>query len=152
MRLSIGKYALIVILFIIQSLCVYKYLPPLPTQLFCRFTAQPLVHTVFDRGMATCFAYGQTGSGKTHVSNPMCNIINFYHGSDNICFIFCRLWEVCSVVRSRMPLGESTPLQVRVTILYTNILFNFNAQKSHKCLHNFPLFPIHRPVNLCFMV
>lgn len=34
----------------------------------CRFTAQPLVETIFERGMATCFAYGQTGSGKTHVS------------------------------------------------------------------------------------
>lgn len=33
-----------------------------------RFTAQPLVHTIFQQGMATCFAYGQTGSGKTHVS------------------------------------------------------------------------------------
>ena len=33
-----------------------------------RYTAQPLVQTVFDKGMATCFAYGQTGSGKTHVS------------------------------------------------------------------------------------
>ena len=26
-----------------------------------------LVHTIFERGTATCFAYGQTGSGKTHV-------------------------------------------------------------------------------------
>lgn len=34
-----------------------------------RFTARPLVETIFERGMATCFAYGQTGSGKTHVSN-----------------------------------------------------------------------------------
>lgn len=33
-----------------------------------RFTARPLVETIFERGMATCFAYGQTGSGKTHVS------------------------------------------------------------------------------------
>ena len=32
-----------------------------------RFTAKPLVESIFDRGMATCFAYGQTGSGKTHV-------------------------------------------------------------------------------------
>ncbi|MGH0165793.1 UNVERIFIED_CONTAM: hypothetical protein FKN15_049620 [Acipenser sinensis] len=39
-----------------------------------RFTARPLVETIFERGMATCFAYGQTGSGKTHVSND-CFII-----------------------------------------------------------------------------
>ncbi|KAL5103267.1 Kinesin-like protein KIF2A [Taenia crassiceps] len=31
-----------------------------------RYTAQPLVQSIFERGMATCFAYGQTGSGKTH--------------------------------------------------------------------------------------
>ncbi|XP_035632477.1 kinesin-like protein KIF2A isoform X2 [Oncorhynchus keta] len=31
-----------------------------------RFAARPLVETIFERGMATCFAYGQTGSGKTH--------------------------------------------------------------------------------------
>ncbi|CAI2738402.1 unnamed protein product, partial [Dicrocoelium dendriticum] len=31
-----------------------------------RYTAQPLVESIFERGMATCFAYGQTGSGKTH--------------------------------------------------------------------------------------
>lgn len=31
-----------------------------------RCTARPLVKTVFEGGMATCFAYGQTGSGKTH--------------------------------------------------------------------------------------
>lgn len=37
--------------------------------LTCRFTAKPLVKTIFEGGMATCFAYGQTGSGKTHVSS-----------------------------------------------------------------------------------
>ncbi|KAJ3624122.1 hypothetical protein MTP99_017770 [Tenebrio molitor] len=31
-----------------------------------KFTAQPLVKTIFEGGMATCFAYGQTGAGKTH--------------------------------------------------------------------------------------
>lgn len=36
--------------------------------IFCRYTAKPLVDTIFNQGMATCFAYGQTGSGKTHVS------------------------------------------------------------------------------------
>ncbi|XP_063686628.1 kinesin-like protein KIF2A isoform X5 [Bolinopsis microptera] len=31
-----------------------------------KFTAQPIIRTIFDGGFATCFAYGQTGSGKTH--------------------------------------------------------------------------------------
>ncbi|XP_004699537.1 kinesin-like protein KIF2C [Echinops telfairi] len=31
-----------------------------------RYTARPLVQTIFEGGKATCFAYGQTGSGKTH--------------------------------------------------------------------------------------
>ncbi|CAD6190977.1 unnamed protein product [Caenorhabditis auriculariae] len=35
-------------------------------ELVYRFTAQPLVKTIFEQGTATCFAYGQTGSGKTH--------------------------------------------------------------------------------------
>lgn len=34
--------------------------------LIFRYTAQPLLQTIFDGGFATCFAYGQTGSGKTH--------------------------------------------------------------------------------------
>ena len=31
-----------------------------------RYTAQPLIKTIFEGGFATCFAYGQTGSGKTY--------------------------------------------------------------------------------------
>jgi hypothetical protein len=31
-----------------------------------KYTAKPLVETIFEGEMATCFAYGQTGSGKTH--------------------------------------------------------------------------------------
>ncbi|XP_063046112.1 kinesin-like protein KIF2C isoform X2 [Engraulis encrasicolus] len=35
-------------------------------ELVYRYTARPLVRSIFEGGMATCFAYGQTGSGKTH--------------------------------------------------------------------------------------
>ncbi|KAI5710280.1 hypothetical protein M8J76_015594 [Diaphorina citri] len=35
-------------------------------ELVYKFSAKPLVKTIFEGGMATCFAYGQTGSGKTH--------------------------------------------------------------------------------------
>lgn len=27
-----------------------------------KYTAAPLVHTIFNKGMATCFAYGQVGN------------------------------------------------------------------------------------------
>ncbi|NXI65443.1 KIF2A protein, partial [Anseranas semipalmata] len=35
-------------------------------ELVYKHTAQPLVETIFQGGMASCFAYGQTGSGKTY--------------------------------------------------------------------------------------
>lgn len=35
------------------------------------YTVQPLVHTIFKQGKATCFAYGQTGSGKTYTMSPL---------------------------------------------------------------------------------
>jgi kinesin family protein 2/24 len=31
-----------------------------------KYTAKPLVKTIFEGGIATCFAYGQTGSGKSY--------------------------------------------------------------------------------------
>ncbi|XP_063819051.1 kinesin-like protein KIF2A isoform X6 [Pseudophryne corroboree] len=44
----------------------YAFDESAPNEMVYRFTARPLVETIFERGMATCFAYGQTGSGKTH--------------------------------------------------------------------------------------
>ncbi|XP_051789093.1 kinesin-like protein KIF2C isoform X2 [Erpetoichthys calabaricus] len=44
----------------------YSFDETATNEMVYRFTAQPLVNTLFEGGMATCFAYGQTGSGKTH--------------------------------------------------------------------------------------
>lgn len=44
----------------------YVFDESVSNEMVYQFTAKPLVPTIFDGGMATCFAYGQTGSGKTH--------------------------------------------------------------------------------------
>ncbi|KAG7525912.1 hypothetical protein JOB18_033788 [Solea senegalensis] len=44
----------------------YSFDETTTNDLVYKFTAKPLVQSVFDGCMATCFAYGQTGSGKTH--------------------------------------------------------------------------------------
>uniref|UniRef100_A0AC34RAB0 Kinesin-like protein n=1 Tax=Panagrolaimus sp. JU765 TaxID=591449 RepID=A0AC34RAB0_9BILA len=44
-----------------------------------KFTAKPLVQTIFNKGYATCFAYGQTGSGKTHTMG------GDFHGKSQDC-------------------------------------------------------------------
>ncbi|XP_007947846.1 kinesin-like protein KIF2B [Orycteropus afer afer] len=50
-----------------QTFCFdYAFDDTASNELVYQFTAQPLVESMFHKGMATCFAYGQTGSGKTH--------------------------------------------------------------------------------------
>ncbi|KAK9497334.1 hypothetical protein O3M35_004672 [Rhynocoris fuscipes] len=44
----------------------YAFNETCSNELVYKYTAKPLVKTLFEGGMATCFAYGQTGSGKTH--------------------------------------------------------------------------------------
>ncbi|XP_063740977.1 kinesin-like protein KIF2C isoform X2 [Eleginops maclovinus] len=44
----------------------YSFNETATNDLVYKFTAKPLVQSIFEGGMATCFAYGQTGSGKTH--------------------------------------------------------------------------------------
>lgn len=96
--------------------------------LTCRFTARPLVETIFERGMATCFAYGQTGSGKTHVSfmdlqihityRPNCVVyperfVSFHYpcvSSENDSVLLCalRLWVEIFLGRTKTALKEFT--------------------------------------------
>ncbi|XP_066925395.1 kinesin-like protein KIF2A [Clytia hemisphaerica] len=44
----------------------YSFDETATNEIVYRYTAKPLVDSIFNQGMATCFAYGQTGSGKTH--------------------------------------------------------------------------------------
>ncbi|KAF5294725.1 hypothetical protein FQA39_LY00209 [Lamprigera yunnana] len=44
----------------------YAFNESCTNDLVYKYTAQPLIKTIFEGGFATCFAYGQTGSGKTH--------------------------------------------------------------------------------------
>lgn len=44
-----------------------------------KYSAKPLVQTIFEGGMATCFAYGQTGSGKTHTMGGDFQVIQWWH-------------------------------------------------------------------------
>ncbi|TSO77746.1 Kinesin-like protein KIF2A [Bagarius yarrelli] len=52
---------------LIMSLTTVRQMKWFTDVINVKFTARPLVETIFYGGMATCFAYGQTGSGKTHV-------------------------------------------------------------------------------------
>ena len=82
------------------------HVPPVLVAITCMcvlgsYTAKPLVGSVFEGGMATCFAYGQTGSGKTHVSHKS----NTQEERLTHILLFPpihRLWEEHSLGRSKM--------------------------------------------------
>lgn len=59
-----------------------------------RYTAKPLVATIFEGGMATCFAYGQTGSGKTHTMGGDFQVSKRIHLHFNLLFLVWSFNEI----------------------------------------------------------
>ncbi len=89
---------------------IFFYTPAYKRSPAPRFTAQPLVETIFERGMATCFAYGQTGSGKTHVSAlilPWEEFMFSVHFSSFKSYLLFRRWEGTFQERTRTALKGS---------------------------------------------
>ena len=101
-----------------------------------QYTAAPLVKTIFDKGMATCFAYGQTGSGKTHTMGG-----EFADGSntpDSTAGIYAM--AASDVFRfNEMPVNADKNLTVSVSFfeIYAGKVFDLlNKQKRLRVLED----------------
>ncbi|XP_062509227.1 kinesin-like protein KIF2A [Corticium candelabrum] len=96
-----------------------------------RYTAQPLVETIFDRGMATCFAYGQTGSGKTHTMG------GDFHGKDQDCSKGIYIMAAQDVFRlAKLPKNRSKDLTVSCSFfeIYSGKVFDLLNEKKKLCV------------------
>ncbi|XP_049828894.1 kinesin-like protein Klp10A isoform X5 [Schistocerca gregaria] len=96
-------------------------------ELVYKYTAKPLVQTIFEGGMATCFAYGQTGSGKTHTMG------GDFHGKTQDCttgIYAMAAKDVFNFLRS----SKYKPLNLMVSAsffeIYSGKVFDLLANKS----------------------
>ncbi|XP_030063080.1 kinesin-like protein KIF2C isoform X2 [Microcaecilia unicolor] len=92
-----------------------------------RFTARPLVQTIFEGGKATCFAYGQTGSGKTHTMGG-----DFSGKSQNVSkgvYAFSS-WDVFALLKQ--PRYKNLDLEVYVSFfeIYNGKVFDLLNKKA----------------------
>lgn len=101
-----------------------------------KYTAAPLVKTIFDQGMATCFAYGQTGSGKTFTMGG-----EFHEGSktpDTTAGIYAM--AAADVFRlNKEPTNKSKNLKISVSYfeIYGGKVFDLlNGQKRLRVLED----------------
>ncbi|XP_077190101.1 kinesin-like protein KIF2C isoform X3 [Paroedura picta] len=92
-----------------------------------RFTARPLVQTIFEGGKATCFAYGQTGSGKTHTMGG-----NFSGKSQNASKGIYAFASQDVFLLQNQPRYKAQGLEVYVTFfeIYNGKLFDLLNKKA----------------------
>ncbi|XP_036925549.1 kinesin-like protein KIF2C isoform X1 [Sturnira hondurensis] len=92
-----------------------------------RFTARPLVHTIFQGGKATCFAYGQTGSGKTYTMGG-----NLYGKAQNASKGIYAMASHDVFLLKNQPRYRNLGLEVYVTFfeIYNGKLFDLLNKKA----------------------
>ncbi|XP_071038420.1 kinesin-like protein KIF2A [Parasteatoda tepidariorum] len=93
-----------------------------------RFTARPLVQTLFEGGMATCFAYGQTGSGKTHTMAGDFITKSSQDCSKGIYALSTR--EVFSLLKSPQYMHEGLSVNCSFFEIYSGKVFDLLNNKS----------------------
>lgn len=105
----------------------YAFNEECSNELVYKYSAKPLVQTIFEGGMATCFAYGQTGSGKTHTMG------GDFHGKTQDCkkgIYAMAAKDVFKLLRS--PKFKSLNLVVSASFfeIYSGKVFDLLADKA----------------------
>uniref|UniRef100_A0A9J8CFJ9 Kinesin motor domain-containing protein n=1 Tax=Cyprinus carpio carpio TaxID=630221 RepID=A0A9J8CFJ9_CYPCA len=100
-----------------------------------RFTARPLVETIFERGMATCFAYGQTGSGKTHVTRDVFLMLKKPNYKKLDLQVYATFFEIYSGKECIRALGRNKPhTPFRASKLTQVLRDSFIGENSRTCM------------------
>lgn len=104
----------------------YAFDESVTNEIVYKYTAKPLVHTIFEGGMATCFAYGQTGSGKTHTMG------GDFNGKSQDCtkgIYALAAKDVFKLLKSPKFRGEDLEISSSFFEIYSGKVFDLLAQK-----------------------
>ncbi|KAM5291457.1 LOW QUALITY PROTEIN: kinesin-like protein KIF2C [Glossophaga mutica] len=101
------------------------------SEVVCKFTARPLIHTIFQGGKVTYFAYGQTGSGKTHSMGG-----SLYGKAQNASKGIYAMASLEVFLLKNHPLFWNLGLEVYVTFfeVYNWKLFSLLNKKAKLCI------------------